>query len=75
MVVLRCTIFLSTAYCLHLLTDFDIDGAVVKVNNVQIQQVLGQGPRSPKWALAHKFTAEEAETELVRMALKYFHRP
>lgn len=41
---------------------FDIDGIVVKVNDVHIQQELGFVARSPRWATAAKFEPEQAET-------------
>lgn len=43
---------------------FAIDGIVLKVNNYEQQQILGFTAKSPKWAIAYKFKAEEVETEL-----------
>ncbi|MBP5796719.1 MAG: NAD-dependent DNA ligase LigA [Bacteroidales bacterium] len=43
---------------------FAIDGIVLKVNSYQQQQILGFTAKSPKWAIAYKFKAEEVETEL-----------
>ena len=43
---------------------FAIDGIVLKVNSYEQQQALGFTAKSPKWAIAYKFKAEEVETEL-----------
>ena len=45
--------------------DYDIDGLVIKVNDFQLQQKLGFTTKSPKWAIAYKFKAEEVETQLL----------
>ncbi len=45
--------------------NYDIDGAVVKVNNLALQKKLGFVSRSPRWAIAYKFPAQEEITKLI----------
>lgn len=45
----------------HKLT-YEIDGMVVKVNDLEQRAILGIKTKSPKWAIAYKFPAEEVET-------------
>ena len=44
---------------------FDIDGIVIKVNDFKQRDILGFTAKSPRWAIAYKFKAEEAHTQLL----------
>lgn len=44
--------------------DFEIDGVVIKVDDFELQKKLGYTSKSPKWAIAYKFKAEQKETKL-----------
>ena len=46
---------------------FEIDGVVFKVNELSLQKQLGEIARSPRWAIAHKFPAEEVHTEIEKI--------
>ena len=50
--------------------DYEIDGSVIKVNNYNKRERLGLRSRSPRWAIAAKFKAKQAETQIVGIHLQ-----
>lgn len=47
--------------------NFDIDGVVIKVNNYRQQEEMGFTAKTPKWAIAYKFKAEQVKTKLLEI--------
>ena len=49
--------------------DYDCDGIVVKVDNLELQNQLGTIGREPRWAIAYKFPSTQATTRLLNISV------
>ncbi len=50
--------------------EFDIDGIVYKINNFNLQQRLGFVTNAPRWAIAHKFSANSSISEIINIEIQ-----
>ena len=50
--------------------DYDIDGLVYKINNIELQSRLGSTSNSPRWAIAYKFSSEKATTKINHITIQ-----
>ena len=50
--------------------DYDVDGLVYKVNDLNLQNRLGYTSNSPRWAIAHKFSADSANTKVIKIEIQ-----
>ncbi len=50
--------------------DFDIDGIVYKINDLDLQKRLGNVANAPRWAIAHKFTANSSVSKILNIEIQ-----
>ena len=50
--------------------DFDIDGIVYKINSLDLQNRLGYVANAPRWAIAHKFSANKSISEILKIEIQ-----
>ena len=50
--------------------DYDVDGLVYKVNDLNLQKRLGFTSNAPRWAIAHKFSADSASTKVLNIEIQ-----
>ena len=49
---------------------FDMDGAVIKINDLEERKLIGEGTSTPKWAVAYKYPPEEKKTKLLSIDIQ-----
>ena len=69
------TLDIGLAHYRHIVTErpklaYEIDGVVFKIDRIDWQQRLGAAGREPRWAIAYKFAAEQAETVLNKIFIQ-----
>ena len=50
--------------------EYDLDGLVYKINNLNLQNRLGFTSNAPRWAIAHKFSAHSANTKIINIEIQ-----
>ena len=48
---------------------YDIDGVVIKIDDLESRRIIGEGTSTPRWAVAYKFPPEEKETKLIDITI------
>lgn len=59
--------FIEEVHAQRLDLPYDIDGVVIKINQLAVQEAVGMTVKSPRWAIAYKFKAEEALTKVLEI--------
>ena len=62
--------FISEMQTKRLALPFEIDGIVIKIDNLKAQELLGSTAKSPRWAVAYKFAAEQARTQILDITVQ-----
>ena len=62
--------FISEMQTKRLSLPFEIDGIVIKIDNLKAQELLGSTAKSPRWAVAYKFAAEQARTQILDITVQ-----
>ncbi len=62
--------YINKSYDFRSSLSFDIDGMVIKVNELSVREKMGFRSKSPKWAVAYKFKAERVRTRLLDIILQ-----
>ncbi len=63
--IAECLVYCHEVLARRNALDYEIDGVVLKINSLAQQQALGMNARTPRWAMAYKFPAEEVATTLL----------
>ena len=50
--------------------NYDVDGLVYKINDINLQKRLGFTSNAPRWAIAHKFSADNANTKIIKIEIQ-----
>ena len=61
----RCIVYCEELLGMRNALEYEIDGAVIKVDSFNLQSAIGTNARTPRWAMAYKFPAEEKSTRLI----------